>query len=594
MKNKEAPLLIHAYLQDPLVATEEPIFGFQEIEIKDYFNLLDGPTSSRFAVVDYNGTTGTLLPPVKWDAKKKQFKTGNIVLNNQTTHTDSFQFHQLNVWAIAQNTLHFFESAQLMGRKLPWGFDGNRLIIVPHAGYGQNAYYDRESKSLQFYYFNNPDNQRPVYTCLSADIINHELAHAILDGIRPHFTESTQAQTAGFHEFFGDLTAILTLLRNNEFRKNMSKKVGAHLESAEVLSNIADEFGRAVEHKPYLRSAQNSHTMEDVADSIEPHDVSEVMTGAMFDLILALSKQYIKRSVKFKEEDHVDLDDAADGAAIKAFWYTIYRMQRMAMQPLDFLPPVDVTFRDYAVAMLRAEQLSNPTDPNGYRKIMFNVFKKRGILAAEEEAELLETNYLFDRNNPRLFFYNSNILEATRSRAAAYDFLNNNRKSLGIPLLRDFIVADLYECNKQTRQGDKLPRQIVLCYLWHEEVLLTGSQFGEYEGKYIAMPCGGTLVFDDLNNVLHWANKPGTEVPGKFAAIGEQRKQAFLVYFARQLQDGAVGEAAAFSGAGFIEQSSPPVHIRQEGNLLRLKTTPHLHLNDDHAQHSKTSWQISF
>ena len=264
------------------------------------------------------------------------------------------------------------------------------------------------------------------------------------------------------------------------------------------------------------------------------------------------------------------------------------------MQPLDFLPPVDVTFRDYALAMLRAEQLSNPTDPYGYRKIMFEVFEKRGILAAEDEANLLKVNYLFDRNNPRIYFYNTNILEVTKSRLAAYHFLDGNRSSLGIPLLRDFIVTDVYECNKQTRQGDKLPRQHVICYMWHEEIPLVGIEYGEYQGKYLAMPCGGTLVFDDYNNVLYWANKPGTEFPGEHANTGAQRKQEFLQHFTQQLRAGAIGQQAVSSTAGFIEQMSPPVGIHLEGNRIHLQTSPHLHLNSEPTQHTKRSWQISF
>ena len=68
-------------------------------------------------------------------------------------------------------------------RKNLWAFEGNRLIVLPHAGYGENAYYDRASKSLQFYYFNGPGTT--VYTCLSSDIVNHEFGHAVLDGVRP-------------------------------------------------------------------------------------------------------------------------------------------------------------------------------------------------------------------------------------------------------------------------------------------------------------------------------------------------------------------------------------------------------------------------
>ena len=66
---------------------------------------------------------------------------------------------------------------------IPWAFEGNRLIVVPHAGYGQNAYYDRQSKSLQFYYFDK--DGKTVYTCLSTDIVRHEFGHAVLDGVRP-------------------------------------------------------------------------------------------------------------------------------------------------------------------------------------------------------------------------------------------------------------------------------------------------------------------------------------------------------------------------------------------------------------------------
>ena len=64
----------------------------------------------------------------------------------------------------------------------------------------------------------------------------------------------------------------------------------------------------------------------------------------------------------------------------QAFWDTIQRMQQMAIQPLDLLPPVDVTFSDYALAVLRAEEIANPADPDDYRGMMLDVFIKRGIL----------------------------------------------------------------------------------------------------------------------------------------------------------------------------------------------------------------------
>ena len=53
------------------------------------------------------------------------------------------------------------------------------------------AFYERESHSLQFFHFpsKSPTNAlTTVYTSLSHDIVSHECGHAILDGIAPTST----------------------------------------------------------------------------------------------------------------------------------------------------------------------------------------------------------------------------------------------------------------------------------------------------------------------------------------------------------------------------------------------------------------------
>jgi hypothetical protein len=104
-------------------------------------------------------------------------------------------------------------------------------------------------------------------------------------------------------------------------------------------------------------------------------------------------------------------------------------MQGMAIQPLDLLPPVDVTFKDYALSVLRAEELSNPADPDDYRGKMIEVFVKRGILDEAEGTNLRKPHHVFERLNLAVFL---DVDTLASSSADAYRFLDDNRSSLFI------------------------------------------------------------------------------------------------------------------------------------------------------------------
>ena len=140
------------YTQDPLVAKEHPKIGLSSIWVDWEPGLKDGPTSSRIAVVDYNADTDSLEKDYsKWDSQQWCFvDSKNMPVDGHQRNSPAFR--QVNVWAIIQNILAFFEDKKVMGRYIPWAFEGNRLIVVPAAGNTQNAFYDRVSKSLQFYF----------------------------------------------------------------------------------------------------------------------------------------------------------------------------------------------------------------------------------------------------------------------------------------------------------------------------------------------------------------------------------------------------------------------------------------------------------
>lgn len=580
-----------AYMQDPADARENPELGLNSDVLVDWEpGLLDGPTSARFAIVDFNGDTGQLTPPAEWIEKENAYFHAGQKLDQGSAELP--QFRQVNVWAILQRALEFFENGVALGRRIPWAFEGNRLIVVPQAGWGENAFYDRASKSLQFYYCGPPD--KPVYTCLSSDIVNHEFGHAVLDGIRPFFNESTLPQTAAFHEFLGDLTAILLTLRDTKLRRLLADETGGNIAKATTISGIAKEFGKAVKNRPYLRTAQHDLRMSDMKGVTEPHQLSEVLTGAMFEILVALAKHDQKVSPE-PPDSRAAQDAPAAGrkrTPRQAFRDAADRMQRMAIQPLDLLPPVDVTFKDYAIAVCRAQQLAEPLDPKGYYDLLIDVFVAREILTQEDAVKLREPEYLYDRFPLSVYH---DIGEISRSRAAAYRFLDDNREDLLIPAHQDLFVADLYDANKRTRQGIRLPRQIVLEYVWREDVELQGERFGRYQGQSTTMLCGGTLVFNDSGNVLSWARKPGSVPYGgkrprgghvarkweEGVAEGERRLTAMLDSLATQIAAGRVG-AVASAANGFIGGRVPPLIAEGDDDQVRFRIAPHLSISHDH------------
>ncbi|MDR6635819.1 hypothetical protein J2X72_004633 [Phyllobacterium sp. 1468] len=588
-KDTALRLQIDVYFKDPLVAKNNPAAAIdQNFFVPWEPGLRDGPTSARFAVVDYDATSNTLMPPAVWDSKGNVFVAPNgRVLDEDTRKLP--QFRQLSVWATVQHTLDFFESGFALGRRITWAFEGNRLILVPHAGYGKNAYYDRQSKSLQFYWFDGEDGR--IFTCQSSDIVNHEFGHAVLDGLRPCYYETVLPQTAGFHEFVGDLIAILMAFRNNDFRKAMIKE-SADLAGGTLLSSLAQEFGNAVIGQPYLRTAANKLTMSDIQNDLQPHRVSQVLTGACFDIMVRLLGKYKERM-----DQRFKLDPKSKPSLPNAFWYTIQRMQMMAIQPLDFLPPCEVEFRDYALAVLRAEEVSNPTDPDSYREMMFNVFVERGVLDEADRASLLEPDAVFNR--PELTIYHD-IDSIGASRGGAYRFLDDNRADLFIPLNADLIITEIVRAKKLTTESRQLPEQIVVQYIWREDVALEGERFGRFAGERTSMLCGATLVLDQNGNQIHWARKPGSEELGNSSEqraernVGRKRREAFLDALAARIKSGMIGETVG-GELGLLARAIPPFGFNRVDGEVRFQLSPHFAIHDDIEDDDigGRQWQVS-
>jgi hypothetical protein len=280
----------------------------------------------------------------------------------------------------------------------------------------------------------------------------------------------------------------------------------------------------------------------------------------------------------------------------EAFFNTVQRMQHMAIQPLDLLPPVDVTFRDYALAVIRAEETANPTDPDDYRGQMLDAFIKRGILDKSDRDRVKMPHHVFERLDLDVFHETAAI---GRSRADAYRFLDDNRRKLFIPRNADVVVADVCTARKFTREARRLPAQVVLQYVWREDVELDGPEFGRFDGQMTTMLCGGTLVLNDTGDVVAWARKPGSEKTGSGDAAKEEQQQGaarrklFLEALARRVQAGVIGTALGGS-KGLLARSIPPLTPRSVDGAIRFELSPHLGIHDDRDEVlGGRRWQIS-
>lgn len=654
----ELELCVPVFLQDPMTALKNPELGVQGIWVRYEQGLSDGPTSARVAVVDYIGDCKKLISPIRWDEDQKWFKypaddgtqadkllladfrlpdsLGDDLLEGPESDEEKAKYeeekakykefidavvknpyyHQLNVWAIVERVVEFFEDSKAMGRPLPWGFDGNRLLVVPHAGYGENAYYDRNSKSLQFYYYG--DESTPSFTCLFHDVITHETGHAALDGIRPLYNQQlTSAQTNAFHEYMGDITAILISFFNRDIRaflaRSYSNPANAQF-NFDVLARLAEQFGEEVEGREYLRSAKETITMEseEIRGCLSPHKLSTVLTSTMFEIAMGYFVKHMeKNKLKARKKKKVTTPNA--------LWWTADRFRRIVLQPLDYCPPCDIQFLDYARAVIRHDMLTNPADKQNYQPMMLDIFHRRGFCdcgydSQKSDAEISPKCKFLDvleGDLPEIKCYE--IGHVSRSRTAAYYFINQHRDLLCIPRCQDFVITDLYETKKMGVADNSLPAEYVIEYVWQEEVLLEnerGVNFKEWAGKKISMDCGGTLVYDGSGNLLSWFHKPGTEFfkqpdiqkkmvnPNKYekwekikAACHEadDRIWEHKKYIAQLIKKNLIGSPQPDNA--FVDVLKPVVAVEDQG-VVHFESIPHVRKSEFRKEEDR--WEIDY
>jgi len=241
-----------------------------------------------------------------------------------------------------------------------------KLGVLPRAGEMMNAYYDRAN--LKFFYFTH--NNRHVETSSSADIICHELGHAILDAIRPDFWNLGSLEIPAFHEAFGDIMALHAALFYDEVL-NVT-----NLDKSTFLSKVGEDFGMAIGSSVGLRDMNNSLRYSNPvklpskpADGIlsnECHDFSRVWSGCYFYIL----KGMVQKNGGTKE------------GLIKARDYLL----KIFMEAVKICPATTNFYENLAKCMINTDSKYGGT----YKTMLNSYFVERQIL--KMEIKMLSAN----------------------------------------------------------------------------------------------------------------------------------------------------------------------------------------------------------
>jgi hypothetical protein len=389
--------------QDPSVRTADGAVLTAEITLPTE-DLIDGPMGYALYAVDYDASLAKMYmvaPPADSDVVPAPPTTELLLADSR--------YHAVNAYAIAMRTLLRFEFA--LGRRVGWGIRGHQLKIVPHAFETANAFYSPELEAVLFGYIRTEER---TYLCLSHDIVAHETAHALLDGLRDQFMAPSSPDQGALHEAFADIVALLSVFSLPEIPRHLLSSMpdgenhpdagsasGAALPEGFVRrSSVSRQrleesalFGLAeqmragsgdVRFNALRRSVRitASPNLLRRAQFQEEHRRGEILVAAVMQTFLAAWEERIQ-ALAADEDSPVNLRLVAEeGAAIADLMLT------MVIRAIDYTPPIHITFGDFLSAMLTADTEVRADDSRYHiRDHLQEVMASFGILPASQTSD---------------------------------------------------------------------------------------------------------------------------------------------------------------------------------------------------------------
>ena len=398
------------------------------------------------------------------------------------------------VFGTVMKTIQQFEHPQILGREVRWAFDGPQLLVVPRAGRWRNAFYQRESHSLQFFFFDHHGTE--VFLSLSEDIVAHETGHAVLDGIAPDLFDAVTPQALAIHESVADLTALTRAMRNKALVDEVLRKPDWTISQTNQFTALAEEFGKAVSESRtnYLRNAFNQKSLDpnaglDAVDPRDPHALAEVLTGALYAVLV-------------KDYERLEVLALAEGleaipARGKALGTAAWRFERFVFRALDYLPPGEATFADFVRAVLAADMAAyDQPHHEPYREVLRREALERHIVLSPAELDV-EVNVAVQAIDD-----SPTSLEAiAQSDWYAHEWVSENRELVGIPDGAPFDLRPRLEVIRKYA-GDaavETVNELIIKVLWETT---EPNPLGPWFPDLRDVTMGATLVIDRDQRLL--------------------------------------------------------------------------------------------
>ena len=358
--------------------------------------LKPGPVGEYLEVVDVDPASDRAYPPVDLDDPRLVASDGLLPSEGNP------QFHQQMVYAVGMKTIRAFEGA--LGRQALWAprrtvVDAKavyeyvpRLRVYPHALRERNAYYSPPKSALLFGYFPATGDAGStvagtmVFACLSADIVAHEMTHALLDGVHRHYREPSNPQVAAFHEGFADIVALFQHFTMTDVVTASMATARGKIGAAQLLGGLAMQFGEAGGRAGALRDYLDPATGQPRKDNPdEAHSLGARLVFAVYEAFVAIVEKRIGDLVRLATggsgilppgDLHPTLLDRLARETCKA----AAQLLRICIRAIDYCPPNDISFGEYLRALLTADLDQVADDRLGYRTALIQAFRGHGLL----------------------------------------------------------------------------------------------------------------------------------------------------------------------------------------------------------------------